>query len=204
MRTYAKLDGPLTYQSWMDAVKAGRTFTTNGALIDLRVEGTYPGGKIELKNGAALNVEWRTASATMPITKVELVMNGDTVDGVTFDGLLGERSGAFTVNIKESAWLALRVRGRYEGRDEVITAHSSAVFVIVDNKPLYNAPDAASILDQIEGATAYIKTIATRADESRFKLALSALAGAHRALHNRMHAAGHFHNHSPEDKHPGH
>jgi len=204
MRTYAKLDGPLTYQSWMDAMKAGRTFTTNGALIDMRVEGRYPGDQMDINGSATVNIEWKAASATMPVTKVELVMNGDTIDGASFDGLLGEKSGVFTVNVKESAWLALRVRGRYQGHEEVITAHTSAVFVIVDGKPLYNAPDAASILDQIEGATAYLTTLGTRADESRFKQALAALAGAHRALHNRMHAAGHFHSHTAEDRHPGH
>ena len=30
---------------------------------------------------------------------------------------------------------------------------------------------------------------------------LASLAGAHRALHNRMHAAGQYHQHSPGDMH---
>jgi len=143
---------------------------------------------------------------TVPITSIELVVNGDTVDCARFDGLTGERSGYFTVNITGSAWVALRVRGRLDGNGspEVITAHTSATFVIVDNKPIFSAPDAVTILDQIEGATAYVKTLATKAEESRFKLALASLAGAHRALHNKMHAAGHFHNHSPEDMHKEH
>ncbi|MCL2059382.1 MAG: CehA/McbA family metallohydrolase [Oscillospiraceae bacterium] len=244
MRTYALLDGPLTYQTWKDAVASGRTFATSGALVDMRVENTRLDGMEQLPAGAArlggavqipaggarIAVEWDVASAVMPITSLELVMNGETVDGVKFDGLIGEKSGHFDVNIKDSAWLALRVRGKPVaagpvrsgagsgggdgsggdggrsafGSPEVITAHTSAIFVIVDGKPLFNGPDAATILDQIEGATAYVKSLATKAQEAQFKLAIAALSGAHRALHNRMHAAGHYHNHSAEDKHPGH
>jgi len=131
-------------------------------------------------------------------------VNGDTVDGVRFDGLIGSKNGYFNVNLDKSAWVALRVRGKLNNQPEVVTAHTSAVFVIVDNKPLFSAPDAATILDQIEGATAYVKTLATKAKETQFKLALASLAGAHRALHNKMHAAGYFHNHTPEDNHKEH
>jgi hypothetical protein len=206
MRTYAKLDGILTYQTWKDAVTAGRTFTTSGALIDMTVEGAGMGGRLNIQGSAKLTVMWDIASAVIPVTSLELVVNGETIDSVKFDGLLGEKTGYFTVNITESSWIALRVRGRLSGSDapEIITAHTSSVFVIADGKPIFNAPDAATILDQIEGATAYVKTLATKARESEFKLALAALAGAHRALHNKMHAAGYFHNHTPEDKHPGH
>ena len=204
MRTYAKLDGPLTYQTWKEAVIAGRTFATSGALIDMRVEGRGMGGELNLPGAAKLSVEWDAASVTIPITSIELVMNGETVDGARFDGLLGEKSGAFSVDAKDSAWLALRVRGRTPGGPEIITAHTSAVFVTVADKPLFNGPDAATILDQIEGVTAYVTTLATKATESRFKLALAALSGAHRALHNRMHAAGQFHTHNVMEQHAGH
>jgi hypothetical protein len=134
-------------------------------------------------------------------------MNGETVEGLRFDGTgttgLGEKNGHFTVDTRESVWFALRVRGRVH-ETEVITAHTSAVFVYIAGKPIFNGPDAATILDQIEGVTAYVKTLATKARESEFKLALASLMGAHRALHNKMHAEGHFHAHSPEDMHPGH
>ena len=206
MRTYAKIDGLFNYQTWKEAVIAGKTFTTTGALIDMQVEGQGMGGTINLSGGGNLTVTWDVASATIPVTAVELVINGETKEAVRFDvdGLLGEKSGYFNVNIKDSVWIALRVRGKFNGRSEVITAHTSAVFVIIDGRQLFSGPDAATILDQIEGATAYVKTLGTKAQESKFKLALAALEGAHRALHNRMHASGHFHNHTPEDIHKEH
>ncbi|MCL2158460.1 MAG: CehA/McbA family metallohydrolase, partial [Oscillospiraceae bacterium] len=46
MRTYAKLDGVLSYQSWKEAVLAGRTFVTSGALVDMKIEGTDMGSRL--------------------------------------------------------------------------------------------------------------------------------------------------------------
>jgi len=204
MRTYALVEGPLTYQSWKQACIDGRTFATSGPLIDMRVEGRPMGSRIDLPGPGRLAVTWEVASATIPVTAVELVVNGDTADGVTFDGLLGEKSGAFTVGAEGSVWIALRVRGKMAHTPEVIVAHTSAVFAIVEGKPLFSAPDAATIIDQIEGATAYVKTLATMAQEKEYKQVLAALAGAHRALHNRMHAQGHYHRHSAVDMHEGH
>ena len=51
-RTYAKVDGPLTYRKWLDSVRAGRSYVSDGRshLMDLRVNGTAAGvGESELR-----------------------------------------------------------------------------------------------------------------------------------------------------------
>ena len=204
VRTYALVDGPLTYTAWKDAIKAGRTFATYGALADLSVEGKRPGGRIDIHGPATLQVQWSVASVTIPITAVELVVGGETAETARFDSLLGSREGCFKVKAEGGTWIALRVRGRQKDKPEIITAHTSAVMVYADGKRPMNAPDAATILEQIEGATAYIKTLGTRAQDRQFKEALTALMSAHRALHNRLHEMGHYHQHTPVDDHHRH
>jgi hypothetical protein len=201
VRTYALVDGPLSFSAWKDAVRAGRTFATYGALIDFKVEGKLPGARIQLKGSGTLQVTWTVASATIPITAVELIVGGETAEIKSFDGFLGTREGSFSVKTDGSTWIALRVRGHHRDKPEIITAHSSAVMVIIDGKRPMSAPDAVTILEQIEGATAYIKTIGTKAQERQFKEALAALTSAHRALHNRMHEMGHYHKHTVLDDH---
>jgi hypothetical protein len=100
--------------------------------------------------------------------------------------------------------LALLVRGKYSDRDEIIAAHSSPVMVEVEGSPLLAAADALTILEQIEGAMAYIDTIGTRAEDQAYKRIRLVLEAAHRGLHNRMHALGYFHEHSPVADHPEH
>ncbi len=52
MRTYAKLDSntEFTYDRWADAIRAGRTFSTSGPLIDLTVDGRQIGDDIVMSS----------------------------------------------------------------------------------------------------------------------------------------------------------
>jgi hypothetical protein len=47
-RSYAKVDGPLTYRKWLDSIRAGRAYVSDGKthLMDFEVNGT-PGGTAE-------------------------------------------------------------------------------------------------------------------------------------------------------------
>lgn len=74
----------------------------------------------------------------------------------------------------------------------MIAAHTSAVLIDVEGSEHIAAADSVTILEQIEGAIAYVETVGTRADDrayKRMKLVLS----AHRGLHNRLHPCGVYH-----------
>ncbi len=66
------------------------------------------------------------------------------------------------------------------------------------------AADALTILEQIEGALAYLDTVGTRAETASYKRMRMVLESAHRSLHNRMHQAGHYHEHTAPADHPEH
>jgi hypothetical protein len=74
----------------------------------------------------------------------------------------------------------------------------------VEGSPFYAAADAVTILDQIEGALAYLDTVGTRAEDRVYKRLRLVLEGAHRRLHNRMHNEGHYHAHTPGEDHAAH
>jgi hypothetical protein len=56
-RTYAKVEGPLDYRSWTDAIREGRTFVTRGPLLTFRIEGHDPGATIPESNFAEVDVK---------------------------------------------------------------------------------------------------------------------------------------------------
>jgi hypothetical protein len=64
--------------------------------------------------------------------------------------------------------------------------------------------DAVTILEQIEGALAYLDTVGTRAEDHVYKRMRLVLESAHRSLHNRMHQLGHYHTHTPTEDHRAH
>ncbi|CAN5732798.1 hypothetical protein BH24CHL4_BH24CHL4_17140 [soil metagenome] len=206
VRTYAHLgDTELTYQHWMDAVRRGNTFATVGPLIDFAVNGHAPGSRIELSgNGGTVDVAWRVESVRVPVERVELIRGGQVVEDVIVGGLL-QTEGSISLPVSESTWLALRVRGGYRGRKQDIAAHTSAVQIIVGDKPLFSTTDAVSVLQQIEGSLAYLDTLAPRGDAESFTRMRTTLASARNRLHDRLHKQGVAHQHTPVHgaDHPG-
>ena len=136
----------------------------------------------------------------VPLSRVELVVNGEIRQSAPVGPEEGSRH--WSVRVEHSAWLALLVRGHYPDQPEIITAHSSPVMAQVAGSPLLAAADAVTILEQIEGALAYLDVIATRADERARKRMRLVLQSAARELHNRMHAHGRYHeHHNPDEYH---
>jgi hypothetical protein len=202
VRTYARTDPafPFTYENWMEAVRRATTFVSYGPLLDFKVEGRPMGSRLSLPtSGGTLDVGWEVASITVPVSQVQLVVNGEVRAGVTVPPEGGR--GNWSVKVPESSWLALLVRGHYVDQPEMIAAHSSPVMVSVEGSPQLSAPDAVTILEQIEGALSFLDTIGTRAEDKAYQRMRLVLTSAHRRLHNRMHAQGFQHLHTPAVAH---
>ena len=198
VRTYARLaEGePFTYGAWKNAVRRGATFVTYGPLVEFAVDGKGPGSRIAMgSGGGTVDIVWNAASVTVPMSRVELVVNGEIRESQVVDP--GEASGRWRAKIDRSSWLALLVRGHYADKPEIVAAHTSPVMVALEGSQFMAAADAMTILEQIEGALAYVDTSATRAQTAVYKRLRLVLTSIHRELHNRMHQAGHFHEHAP-------
>jgi hypothetical protein len=200
VRSYAQLgDRELSYENWMDAIRDGNTFVTVGPLAALRVDGIEPGGTVRLPaGGGTLQVEWEVESVRLPIERTEVVVGGLVCDDMHVAGRLSAR-GVAQVRVATSTWIALRIRGSYRNEGDDIACHTSAVQVLVEGSDLFSEVDSMAVLDQIQGAIAYVDTLAPRADARRFQELRATLEGAYNRLHQRMHAAGLYHRHPLHD-----
>ena len=205
IRTYTQMgEREFTYENWMAAVQQGNTFVTVGPLVELQVEGQAPGSTLDLPaGGGTLTATWKVESVSLPIDQVEIVVGGLATEQINIGKELAA-TGSAELAIEASTWIALRVRGSYQGKHGEIAAHSSAVQVRVDDAPLYSQRDATAILEQIEGAIAYVDTLAPRPDALRYKQLRATLEAAHNRLHQRMHQQGVYHQHTPlhDHQHP--
>ena len=205
VRTYARIapNTPFTYETWMEAVRRKETFVTYGPLLEFSVDGQPMGSVIQMSaNGGTVDVTWQVASVTIPMTRVELIVNGEIREGA----IVGAEGGAghWSVQVNQSSWLALLVRGHYPDKPEIIAAHSTPVMAMVAGSPMLAATDAVTILEQIEGAMAYLDTVGVRPNDRAYKRMRLILTTAHRRLHNRMHQLGYYHEHTPATNHPEH
>jgi hypothetical protein len=78
-RSYAKVDGALTYRKWIDAVAAGRSYVSDGRshLMDFTVNGVavgQGGSEIQLAGPATASVELKAAALLDP-TPHDLIRN---------------------------------------------------------------------------------------------------------------------------------
>jgi hypothetical protein len=177
IRTYAqtKADTPLSFAAWAEAVRAGRTFVSSGAFVDVQVDGHGMGDTVTLgRTGGTVEVSVRGWAAQPVIDGVELIHDGVVVAatrGRSTDRLsLTER-----VTVGTSGWLAARVTSGaqiHSGFATSMGAHSSPVYLDVPGRPVFSPDDAAAIGTIIDGARTWIETVATvRSPAERARLA---------------------------------
>ena len=74
-RVYSQSGNPFTYESWLQAVRDGKTFITNGPGVYLAVSGCEPGETVQCNPGEKLNVHMNWDSH-YGIHRAEIVVNG--------------------------------------------------------------------------------------------------------------------------------
>ncbi len=112
-RFYTRLDGPLDYRSWIEAVRSGRTFVTNGPVLALRVGGAGIGDRLELDAPRELAVEGRVRYDPQrdDVTRLELVRAGQVVASASVPHAPGEIRLQTTLQADRATWVALRAAG---------------------------------------------------------------------------------------------
>jgi hypothetical protein len=160
-RVYANVRGNLTIRSWLEALKAGRTFITNGPLLELNVGNTEIGGTLALDSAAKVQVRGR-ATGRQDFGKLQLVRNGRVIEEIA-----SARSGGHfesrldrALEIGEPCWLALRVASTTQseyGRE--LFGHTSPVYITVGGAGVRIQQDVDWLIRDMEQA---IETISAR------------------------------------------
>ncbi len=116
-RFYAKLDGALDAETWLDAVRRGTTFVTNGPAIELRVEESLPGEELQLDEPGEVRVRGRVRfdPDRDDVAALELIRGGMVVMRVDDPTSAGEIRLETTLVIDRTSWLALRASGVKRG-----------------------------------------------------------------------------------------
>ncbi len=168
-RTYAKVDGELTYDGWCRAVREGRTFLSGGPLLTLTVDGREPGDTVELSGPGTVTVD-ATVTSIFPLRSLEVVCNGEVIAAATSDGGR-ELALSEQVRVDGHSWIALRAFGVDHHLDEWgrrVFAHTSPVYLACGGEWGMADPDGLHYMRTlVEGAREYVRHTATRRDDRR-------------------------------------
>jgi quinoprotein glucose dehydrogenase len=161
-RTYAKVDGPLTPESFWSAVKAGRTFATSGPMLTLTADGREMGSTLERSSNDANPVKIAVdVGALGPLDAVELVENGQVVK-TEHTAAIGNnepwtRRIEWSITPTRSGWYAARTL--YTAPDgRLREAHTSPIYVRVDAKPIAFKASAEYMVRWIDQLIAVAQT----------------------------------------------
>ena len=150
-RVYVQVDGAFSYGAWIDGLKAGRTFVTNGPMLEFTAGGQGAGSTVRIEPGAGLRVQGRAASQ-YPLDRLEVVRNGRVVAAVKAGGDRLSVAIDETIPIERSGWVALRASGpnHPDQPDGSVFAHTGAVYVEVPGKPIDARADAERFIAWID------------------------------------------------------
>ena len=155
-RFYTRVDGPLTYASWMTAIRRGRTFVSNGPLLtEFSVGDARVGDELRLPAPAALAVRGtvRFDPARDDVTALELVLDGEVVQVAQQRSAPGEIRMQTSLEVASSAWIALRAVGRKLdlppfARPRTASAHTGPVYVAVGGAKIADRDTARRLAEE--------------------------------------------------------
>jgi TolB protein len=151
-RVYVHTGAPLSQRRLLDSLRAGRSFATNGPLLELSVNGAALGDEVRLPaSGGELAARVRVRS-NVPVDHLELVVNGE-VREVPLAGDHRSVDTTVRVPIERSGWVLLRARtdrAIYPVLDLYPYATTSPVYVTVGSRPTRSKVDAEYFLAWID------------------------------------------------------
>lgn len=154
VRTYVKIpDDQLTMRGWLEGIRNGHAFMSNGPLLELDIDGRTPGETIEMSSGGEINVSVEVTSIT-PLERAELLFNGEVIASIPFAGDRKTLSFERSFRPTSSGWYHVRVNGvageAFPMDAEWAQAATNPVWVIIDGAPIRSAESADYALAWID------------------------------------------------------
>lgn len=133
-RVYASLaEGPLDSAAWLAALRAGRTFATNGPLLDFTVSEQPLGSSVTLERAQDVAFSARLRSI-VPLDHAQIVCNGQVVRELALGAHRDSLAVSGRLPIHASGWCVLRAftaKAEYPLLDNFVYATTSPIYISV-------------------------------------------------------------------------
>jgi Tol biopolymer transport system component len=144
---------PPTTSSWKEGLKQGRTFATNGPLIEFTLGRQRVGDEIKFDGAQATVPFTATLRSIVPVDHFEVVCNGRVAQTLKLAGARDSADVTGSLPLNESGWCVLRAssnNAEYPVLDNYVYATTSPVYVTIGGKPPRSPEDAKYFAAWIE------------------------------------------------------
>ncbi len=179
-RFYTKVEGPLTYKNWLEGVRRGRTFVTNGPILEFQVDDKGMGEEVVLEQAGSVNVQGRVRfdPAWDNLERLEVIENGLLLKSFPRTGDSSEIRFQFDHPVGEASWLAIRAYGKKRGEVVARNGPTGVVYFAFEptseahSAPIFVSRQGAPSLSDHPRAKALAHTWLARLDDLESRLAL--------------------------------
>jgi Tol biopolymer transport system component len=185
-RVFAK-SGTLDHAKWLAAIKAGRSFATNGPLVEFNLGGKEIGDSLLLKQAGSVQARVALRSI-VGVDHLQIIGNGGVVAELPLTGDHTEAAATLPLKITESGFYLVRAfadRSRHPVLDSFPLATTSPIYVEVAGAPARSKPDAAYFLAWVERMQADARAHAGYNSEAEKDAVLQSLAEARKVFEAR-------------------
>ena len=152
-RVFVRSGPALHYRGWLAALKAGRTFVSNGPLLSFTLDGREVGDEITLPAGVHQLVARVSFRSLVPVEHLAIVANGIVLAPIPLSAGGTRAEAVIPLPMARSGWLTLRAwsgTAAHPVLDVYPFATTSPIYVTVGGRPLRNAEDARYFVKWIE------------------------------------------------------
>ena len=146
VRVYARLGAQaFSADNWFEAFRKGRTFVSNGPMLELEVEGARPGDTLELDRDRPVRVRAKLlANPDTGAGKLELIAHGEVIESVNASrAKQGELVMDVSVPVKGGVWLALRGTAA-----DGSLAHTTPVYIARKGLRFWKAAEVEPLIEK--------------------------------------------------------
>ena len=151
VRVYVQVHGEFSYQGWINGLKGGQTFVTNGPMVRFSVGEHRAGGVVALDGPGSTDVV-ADIKSQFPLDRVEIVRNGKVVYVERLKPETLAVTVERTIEVPTSGWIAVRVSGpnHVDLPTGNLFAHSSPIYLEVEGTSIDSREDARYFVQWID------------------------------------------------------
>jgi TolB protein len=181
-RVYAKVPaGPLNIGTWLDSIKHGHTFATNGPLLGFSLGGKQIGDELALPAGENKVKFTAWLRSFVPVDHLQVICNGDVIRDLKLNGDSETADVQDTIPISRSGWCLLRAwseKAEHPVLDMYPYATTSPIYITVAGSHPKAAGDAAYFIAWIDRMIDAAKSNQDWNTEAEKKVVLDMLTSA--------------------------
>jgi len=161
-RVYASVpQGAINVNTWLDSLKHGRTFVTNGPLLGFTLGGRQVGDDLRLPAGENKVKFSAWLRSLVPVDHLQVVCNGQVASELKLNAARDGANVDDTVTVAKSGWCVLRAwseKAEYPVLDAYPYATTSPIYVTVDGSAIKAGTDATYFITWIDRLIEEVKS----------------------------------------------